>query len=78
MLHRNAALFPDTQQDVQAVAAMLFDMQENCNEHKSKYSSHFEVARFKKIAHTEWLQLIEENFILIMRRGVRKYKENIL
>ena len=38
----------------------------------SKISPHFKVARFKKIAHIDWLQLVIENTILIMRHGARK------
>ena len=34
-----------------------------------KYSPHSEVARFQKIAHIDWLQLITKNTVLIMRRG---------
>lgn len=36
---------------------------------RPKYSPHFEVARFKKRAHIDWLQFIAEDTILILRRG---------
>ena len=39
---------------------------------------HFEVARIKKIAHMDWLLLVEENTILIMRRGAKKQKTRII